>query len=176
MSYEYLLWSNSLVPGTSIYMIPGTYIFPYAYDIQYSQYIVVFVTQHISHIYGMYYTRYYFPVSYPPPLGSTRAVFGPAVKLLWNNAFEGFFSFLLRAQTRTLYVGMWLSYEYEYVHLCIFRLFSIIYLRMSTFRQDAMEVDTGRPSGHFGRGLGAIRALWSAWQALNLFFIPGGSG
>ena len=30
-----------------------------------------------------------------------------------------------------------------------------------------MEVDTGRPPGHIGRGLGAIRALWSAWQALS---------
>ena len=52
--------------------------------------------------------------------------------------------------------------------LSFFRLLWNISLRSSTFRQNAKEVDTGRPSGHFGRGLGAIRALWSAWQ----FFFP----
>ena len=46
--------------------------------------------------------------------------------------------------------------------LSFFRLLWNISLRSSTFRQNAKEVDTGRPSGHFGRGLGAIRALWSA--------------
>ena len=30
-------------------------------------------------------------------------------------------------------------------------------------------VDTGSPSGHTGRGPGASRALWSAWQALKVF-------
>ena len=55
--------------------------------------------------------------------------------------------------------------------LSFFRLLWNISLRSSTFRQNAKEVDTGRPSGHFGRGLGAIRALWSAWQC---FFFPAG--
>ena len=50
-----------------------------------------------------------------------------------------------------------------------FRLFSNVSRSTSTFRQNAKDVDTGRPSGHFGRGLGAIRALRSAWQALKVF-------
>ena len=41
------------------------------------------------------------------------------------------------------------------------------------FEKNAKEVDTGRPSGHFGRGLGSIRAPRSAWQALIVF--SGGS-
>ena len=51
--------------------------------------------------------------------------------------------------------------------------FEHILYSTSTFRQNAKDVDTGRPSGHFGRGLGAIRALWSAWQALKVFFPAG---
>ena len=58
-----------------------------------------------------------------------------------------------------------------------FRLFSSlvsnISLRTSTFRQNAKDVDTGRPSGHVGRGLGAIGALWGARQALKVFCSAG---
>ena len=36
-------------------------------------------------------------------------------------------------------------------------------------------VDTGSPAGHIGRGPGAIRVLWSAWQAPNVVCF-GGSG
>ncbi|CAM9525701.1 unnamed protein product, partial [Laminaria digitata] len=42
-----------------------------------------------------------------------------------------------------------------------------------TFRQNAKYSDTGSPAGHIGRGLGAIRALWSAWRALKVFFPAG---
>ena len=31
----------------------------------------------------------------------------------------------------------------------------------------------GSPARHIGRGLGAIRALWSAWQALKNIFSAG---
>ena len=34
-------------------------------------------------------------------------------------------------------------------------------------------VDTGSPAGHVGRGPGAIRALWSVWRALKVFFPAG---
>ena len=33
--------------------------------------------------------------------------------------------------------------------------------------------DTGSPPKHIGRGLGAIRTLWSAWQALKVFYSAG---
>ena len=33
--------------------------------------------------------------------------------------------------------------------------------------------DMGIPGGHIGRGPGAIRALWSAWQALKVIFSAG---
>ena len=58
--------------------------------------------------------------------------------------------------------------------MSFFRLFSNISLHTSTFRQNVKEIDKGRPSGNCGRGLGAIRALWRAWQALKFF--PAGVG
>ena len=60
------------------------------------------------------------------------------------------------------------------VMFIIFRPVSNISLRKRTFRQNAKGVDTGRPFGHFGQCLGAIRLLWSAWQELS--FSSGGSG
>ena len=59
------------------------------------------------------------------------------------------------------------------VHLSFFVCFWTYLFAWAKFRNNAEELDTGRPSEHFGRGLGAIRALWSAWQALNVFFPAG---
>ena len=58
----------------------------------------------------------------------------------------------------------------------VFFLFSNISLCTSTFRQNAKEVDMGRPSGHIRRGVGVIRAVCRARQALEVFFVPSGSG
>ena len=43
---------------------------------------------------------------------------------------------------------------------------------MSTFRQKAQEIDTGRPSWHIGRGLDVLRAVCRAWLALNICVAP----
>ena len=62
------------------------------------------------------------------------------------------------------------EYIIVYLLMSFFRLFSNISVCRSTFRQNASRRSTqeGRPDS--GRGLGAIRALWSAWQALQTFF------
>ena len=47
-------------------------------------------------------------------------------------------------------------------------IFSVLLFRTNVFVQHFLEIRTptqGSPSGHIGRGPGAIRALWSAWQA-----------
>ena len=58
------------------------------------------------------------------------------------------------------------------VNICLrnSRIFSNKSLCASVLRQIRYVVDTGSPSGHIGRGPGAIRALWSAWQALLFIF------
>ena len=65
-----------------------------------------------------------------------------------------------------------------HVFVLVFVMFSSVFehLHSNTFGQNAKEVDTAvRPSGHCGQGLGAVRALWSAWQALGAqsFFFGG---
>ena len=58
------------------------------------------------------------------------------------------------------------------LYLIVFGLFWIIYLRTRTVRTNG--VDRGRSSSQSRRGLGAIRAVWSAWRALEGFFPAGG--
>ena len=70
---------------------------------------------------------------------------------------------------------MYVLVEGVYVHVCLsnVRIFANFYLCTSTFRQNTKHSDTGSPAGHIGRGLCAIRALWSAWRALEGFFPAG---
>ena len=62
-----------------------------------------------------------------------------------------------------------------YVSVCLsnFRTFANFSLRTSTFHRNSTYSDTGSPAGHIGLGLGAIRALWSAWRALKNFSLAG---
>ncbi|CAN0575855.1 unnamed protein product, partial [Laminaria digitata] len=72
-----------------------------------------------------------------------------------------------------LLVGRTSFYIYVYVYLSNFRTFSNFSLRTSTFRRNTRYPDTVSPAGLIGQGLGAIRAIWSAWRALKVFFPAG---
>ena len=60
---------------------------------------------------------------------------------------------------------------YSYVFECF--VVSQLIRCTSSFRQNAKYANTGTPSGDIARGLGAIRALRSAWQALKTFLSAG---
>ena len=65
-----------------------------------------------------------------------------------------------------MYILMFLNFSY------IFQLFS---LYEDFLAKNAKYPDTGSPGGDIGRGLRAIRALWSAWRALKVI-LSGRSG
>ena len=54
-----------------------------------------------------------------------------------------------------------------------FCLFSIVSVRTLAVWAKAVAFYRGRPSGHGRQGLGAIRAVWRAWRALEDFFSAG---
>ena len=61
-----------------------------------------------------------------------------------------------------------------YTYDCkIFVLLPTFLFVQSTLRQNIQCSGKWSPGGHVGPGLGAIRALWSAWQALKVFFPAG---
>ena len=55
-----------------------------------------------------------------------------------------------------------------------FSLFFELFSSYEHFSANTKYSDTASPAGHIGLGLGAIRALSSAWRALTVF--PGESG
>ena len=65
--------------------------------------------------------------------------------------------------------------EYQYL-VAMFVDFSYFFEHISSYEHFLAQrqvVDTASPAEHIGRGLGATRALWNAWQAVNLFFSVG---
>ena len=59
-----------------------------------------------------------------------------------------------------------------YAYICGILVCFRSYLFVRAPFADAKGVDRGRSSGHCRRCLGAIRAVWSAWRALKVFFLP----
>ena len=51
-----------------------------------------------------------------------------------------------------------------------FSYFCQLFSSYERFSANELHSDTWSPARHIGRGLGAIRTLWSAWQALKVFF------
>ena len=70
---------------------------------------------------------------------------------------------------------LWRSFVTTFVYVCLsnLRTSANFSLRTSTFRRNTEYSGIRSPAGPIGRGLGATRTLWSAWQALNGIFPAG---
>ena len=64
-------------------------------------------------------------------------------------------------------------YSHIYTYVCQIFVLLPTFLFVRALFGKTVNSDTWSPAGHIGRGLGAIRALWSAWQALKVFFPAG---